>query len=133
LAVFPAGTLNHFATDLGLPTLKSTADSVEAGCGGTVDLGRIAVGGSAGAGDPSTYFLNTFSIGAYPELVRAREARETYLGKWPAPCVGLLRVLADGTPSEVTVDGQHRRLCLLFAGNGRYDPRLRHLLRSQPR
>lgn len=122
LAVFPAGTLNHFATDLGLPTLKSTADSVEAGCGGTVDLGRITVDGGAGAAGPSTYFLNTFSIGAYPELVRAREARETYLGKWPALCVGLLRVLADGTPSEVTIDGQHRRLWLLFAGNGRYDP-----------
>ncbi|MFF3245884.1 diacylglycerol/lipid kinase family protein [Streptomyces sp. NPDC002870] len=71
---------------------------------------------------PSTYFLNTFSIGSYPELVRAREARETYLGKWPAFCVGLLRVLADGTPSKVTIDGQHRRLWLLFAGNGRYDP-----------
>ncbi|MEV6171352.1 diacylglycerol kinase family protein [Streptomyces sp. NPDC051954] len=117
LAVFPAGTLNHFATDLGLPTLKSTADAVEAGCGGAVDLGRVTSADGAG-----TYFLNTFSIGVYPELVRAREARERRLGKWPALAVGLLRVLADGTPSQVTVDGRHRRLWLLFAGNSRYDP-----------
>ncbi|MFD9561020.1 diacylglycerol/lipid kinase family protein [Streptomyces sp. NPDC059994] len=116
LAVFPGGTLNHFAADLGLPTLKDTAEAVEAGRGGTVDLGRITGDGNC------TYFLNTFSIGVYPELVRAREARETSLGKWPALAVGLLRVLADGTPIDVTVDGQPRRLWLLFAGNSRYDP-----------
>ncbi|WP_267913078.1 diacylglycerol kinase family protein, partial [Streptomyces sp. N35] len=116
LAVFPGGTLNHFATDLGLPTLKSTADAVEAGCGGAVDLGRVTGDG------PGRYFLNTFSIGVYPELVRAREAREAHLGKWPALCVGLVRVLADGTPTEVTIDGRRRRLWLLFAGNSRYEP-----------
>lgn len=117
LAVFPAGTLNHFAADLGFATLQSTADAVEAGCGGAVDLGRVT-----SAGGVSTYFLNTFSIGVYPELFRAREAREGRLGKWPALCIGLLRVLADGTPSQITVDGRHRRLWLLFAGNSRYDP-----------
>ncbi|MDG4861070.1 diacylglycerol kinase family protein [Streptomyces sp. T-3] len=116
LAVFPGGTLNHFAADLGLPTLKSTADAVEAGHGGAVDLGRVTGDG------PGTYFLNTFSIGVYPELVRAREAREARLGKWPALCVGLLRVLADGSSREVTIDGRRRRLWLLFAGNSRYEP-----------
>ncbi|WP_438291037.1 diacylglycerol/lipid kinase family protein [Streptomyces sp. HUAS TT7] len=116
LAVFPAGTLNHFATDLGLPTLKDTADAVEEGTGGAVDLGRITGDGR------DTYFLNTFSIGVYPELVRARESREASIGKWPALAVGLFRVLADGTPIEVSVDGQPRRLWLLFAGNSRYDP-----------
>ncbi|MER5305763.1 diacylglycerol kinase family protein [Streptomyces lasiicapitis] len=116
LAVFPGGTLNHFAADLGLPTLRDTADAIEAGCGGTVDLGRITGDGT------STYFLNTFSIGVYPELVRAREARETSLGKWPALAIGLLHVLADGAPIDVTLDGQPRQLWLLFAGNSRYDP-----------
>lgn len=117
LAVFPAGTLNHFAADLGLTTLQSTADAVEAGRGGAVDLGRVTSADGTG-----TYFLNTFSIGVYPELVRAREARESRLGKWPALCVGLLRVLADGTPRKVVIDGRRRRLWLLFAGNSRYDP-----------
>ncbi|MEV6551771.1 diacylglycerol kinase family protein [Streptomyces sp. NPDC051597] len=118
LAVFPGGTLNHFAADLGLPTVKDTAEAVEAGRGGTVDLGRV---NGDGDGD-CTYFLNTFSIGVYPELVRAREARETSLGKWPALALGLLRVLADGTPIDVALDGQPRRLWLLFVGNSRYDP-----------
>jgi undecaprenyl-diphosphatase len=90
---------------------------VEAGCGGAVDLGRVT-----GDDGRSTHFLNTFSIGVYPELVRVREALGTRVGKWPALAVGLVRVLADGRPSEVTVDGQPRRLWLLFAGNGRYDP-----------
>ncbi|QEU90778.1 phosphoesterase [Streptomyces kanamyceticus] len=116
LAVFPGGTLNHFAADLGLPTLKEAADAVEAGHGGTVDLGRITGDGTC------AYFLNTFSIGVYPELVRAREARETSLGTWPALAIGLLRVLAEGAPINVTLDGQPRRLWLLFAGNSRYDP-----------
>lgn len=116
LAVFPGGTLNHFAADLGLPTLKAAADAVESGRGGTVDLGRIT-----GDGD-CLYFLNTFSIGVYPELVRAREARETALGKWPALAIGLLRVLADGAPIDVELDGHPRRLWLLFAGNSRYHP-----------
>lgn len=116
LAVFPGGTLNHFAADLGLVTLQEAADALEAGRAGTVDLGRVTGDGSC------AYFLNTFSIGVYPELVRAREARETALGKWPALAVGLLRVLADGTPVDVTLDGRPRRLWLLFAGNGRYDP-----------
>ncbi|MFG2344751.1 diacylglycerol/lipid kinase family protein [Streptomyces phaeochromogenes] len=71
-AVFPGGTLNRFAADLGLTTPKDTADAVEAGCGGAVDLGRVTTEGGAD-GDSSTYFLNTFNIGVYPEFVRARE------------------------------------------------------------
>ncbi|MFE0171014.1 diacylglycerol/lipid kinase family protein [Streptomyces sp. NPDC059002] len=121
LAVFPGGTLNHFAADLGLRTLQDTAAAVEAGHGGAIDLGRVTADGTSGR-TPVTYFLNTFSIGVYPELVRAREAREARLGKWPALGVGLVRVLTGATPTEVTVDGRRRRLWLLFAGNSRYDP-----------
>ncbi|GAA2436651.1 hypothetical protein ACFPFX_37700 [Streptomyces mauvecolor] len=84
--------------------MRDTADAVEAGTGGAVDLGRVTGDG------PDTYFLNTFSIGVHPELVRARESREASIGKWPALAVGLSRVLADGTPIEVSVDGQPRRL-----------------------
>ncbi|MFJ4642752.1 diacylglycerol kinase family protein [Streptomyces bobili] len=80
LAVFPVGTLNHFAADLGLATLESTADAVEAGRGGAVDLGRVTAAGGAG-----TYFLNTFGIGVYPELVRAGKPAR---GAWASgpPC-----------------------------------------------
>ena len=126
LAVLPAGTLNHFAADLGIFTLGSAAEAIEAGCGGSVDLGRItgsSRGGRPGADGPARgYFLNTFGMGIYPELVRARESLEKYLGKWPALGVGLLRVLAQGSPVRAVVDGERKSLWLLFAGNGRYDP-----------
>lgn len=117
LAVFPGGTLNHFSADLGLFTLQDTAAAVRAGHGGAVDLGRIT---TAGRGDDR--FLNTFSIGVYPELVQAREELEKYLGKWPALAVGLVRVLAHGRPTRLVIDGRPRTVWMLFAGNGRYDP-----------
>jgi undecaprenyl-diphosphatase len=117
LAVFPCGTLNHFATDLGLVDLRATADAVEAGQAHAVDLGRVR---SAAA---KHYFLNTFVIGAYPELVRIRKPLEKTVGKWPALAAGMLLVAARGETFEVTIDGQRRRLWLLFVGNGRYEPR----------
>ncbi|PYC74495.1 phosphoesterase [Streptomyces tateyamensis] len=125
LAVFPGGTLNHFTADLGIHSVQHTADAVVNGHGGSVDLGRITPKGAAGAeeGEPEpAYFLNTFSIGVYPELVRARESLEKHLGKWPALAIGLVRVLAQGTPTRAVVNGKERSLWLLFAGNGRYDP-----------
>ncbi|WP_037606249.1 diacylglycerol/lipid kinase family protein [Streptacidiphilus rugosus] len=120
LAVFPAGTLNHFAADIGLFTIADTAAAVRNGHGGSVDLGRVARTG--GKNENTGYFLNTFSIGIYPELVRTRESLERGLGKWPALALGLVRVLAEADPVEVELDGRRRRLWLLFAGNGRYDP-----------
>lgn len=127
LAVFPGGTLNHFAADLGIFTVQDLVGAVQEGHGGSVDLGRATSKGSTDdpdrQGDPATtYFLNTFSIGVYPELVQARESLEKHLGKWPALGVGLLRVLARGKPTRAVINGRERSLWLLFAGNGRYDP-----------
>ena len=119
LAVFPTGTLNHFAADLGVFTLGDAVAAVQEGHGGSVDLGRVT---PVGDGTGAVSFLNTFSIGVYPELVRARESLQKYLGKWPALGVGLIRVLAQGQPTRVVIDGKERNLWLLFAGNGRYDP-----------
>ncbi|MHA6761344.1 bifunctional phosphatase PAP2/diacylglycerol kinase family protein [Streptacidiphilus sp. PAMC 29251] len=126
LAVFPGGTLNHFAADLGIFTLQDAVDAVQGGHGGSVDLGRVTPKGATNGrseGEPeAAYFLNTFSIGVYPELVHARESLQKYLGKWPALGVGLVRVLAQGRPTRAVIDGKERSLWLLFAGNGRYDP-----------
>ena len=63
LAVFPRGTLNHFAGALGLTSDTDTARAVEAGNAGAVDVGDIN-------GLP---FLNTASVGGYPQLVRRRD------------------------------------------------------------
>jgi undecaprenyl-diphosphatase len=117
LAVFPAGTLNHFGADVGLDSARDTAEAVELGRAGSVDLGRVV----REDGTPA-YFLNTFSVGVYPELVRFRETLEAGIGKWPALAVGLVKVMARSQPVRITVNGRRRRVWLLFAGNGHYDP-----------
>lgn len=117
LAVFPSGTLNHFALDVGVPDFESTAVAVGGGEAVAVDIGVARTGTGQ-----DVRFLNTFSIGIYPELVRLREVLEQRWGKWPAAAVALARVLRTARPIEVVVDGAPRRLWLLFAGNGRYVP-----------
>jgi undecaprenyl-diphosphatase len=113
LAVFPAGTLNHFAGDLGIDDVDEVLRSVAEG-----SAVEICVA-TAGKG---LHFLNTFSIGLYPELVRRREARERVIGKWPALAVALTEVLGRAEPTELEVDGERRRVWLLFGGNGRFHP-----------
>ncbi|MFE9407123.1 diacylglycerol/lipid kinase family protein [Streptomyces sp. NPDC006530] len=142
LAVFPGGTFNHFAGDLGNQTMEDVARAIKAGDAVTADVGRAssptrpgtppgqgarkdAPGPSADAtasGDQQQLFLNTFSIGVYSELVHARERLEKRIGKWPALFVGLAKVLATGSPLSVVINGRPRRLWLLFAGNGIYHP-----------
>ncbi|MET8227146.1 phosphatase PAP2 family protein [Streptomyces sp. NPDC005301] len=117
LAVFPGGTLNHFALDVGVPEFEDTAVAVTRGEAVAVDIGV-----AASATGEEVRFLNTFSIGFYPELVRIREHLEKRWGKWPAAAVATARVLRTSTPVELRVDGRPRRLWLLFAGNGRYLP-----------
>ncbi|MFF2041546.1 bifunctional phosphatase PAP2/diacylglycerol kinase family protein [Kitasatospora sp. NPDC058170] len=116
LAVFPGGTLNHFALDLGIESPDATAAAVEAGAACGVDLG-LAVDDTE-----RRVFLNTFSLGVYPELVRLRESLEGRLGKWPALAVAVARALATAEPVTVEAAGRSHRLWLLFAGNGAYDP-----------
>jgi undecaprenyl-diphosphatase len=116
LAIFPAGTLNHFAADLGLDAVEDVADAVASG-----EAAEVCVGSAVPDGD-DLFFLNTFSIGLYPEMVARREKRERWLGKWPALAVALAEVLHAAEPLVIDVDGEPRRLWLLFGGNGRYHP-----------
>ncbi|WP_059013489.1 bifunctional phosphatase PAP2/diacylglycerol kinase family protein [Streptomyces specialis] len=123
LAVFPGGTLNHFALDTGIETFEDTAAAVRSGDAIAVDLGRIRpAGGSTG---PATHFLNTFSLGIYPDVVRLREALEPLerrIGKWPVAALSLARVLRTARPLQVELNGRPHKLWLLFAGNGLYSP-----------
>jgi diacylglycerol kinase family enzyme/membrane-associated phospholipid phosphatase len=116
LAVVPAGTLNHFAAELGIDDADDIAAAVQRG-----EAVEISVGSAAPDGD-DLYFLNTFSLGTYPELVRRRERRERWLGKWGALAVALAEVLGRAEPLHIEVDDQPRRVWLLFGGNGRYHP-----------
>ncbi|MFG2126327.1 bifunctional phosphatase PAP2/diacylglycerol kinase family protein [Streptomyces sp. NPDC048751] len=115
LAVVPGGTLNHFALDLSVEDVRDLARAVRGGEGVRVDVGRFTCGARQGV------FLNTCSLGVYPELVRERERWSGRIGGWPAGVLAALRVLrADRHPLEAEVGGRAHPLWLLFAGNGTY-------------
>lgn len=118
LAVFPGGTLNHFARDAGVGDISSTADAIGDGTAELVDLGTVGVDGN-----PALTFVNTASLGGYPDSVRLRERWQPRLGKWPAAALAMARVLASAEPLPVTIDGVPRSVWMLFVGNGRYSPR----------
>ncbi|MFN8052225.1 MAG: diacylglycerol kinase family protein [Acidimicrobiales bacterium] len=112
LLVIPGGTLNHFARDLGVDTIDAAIDAFHRGRLHRIDVGRID-------GRP---FLNTASIGGYPELVDERERLEGRLGKWLALAVAMVRVTRRIEPTLLTIDGVDRDVWLIFVGNCVYDP-----------
>lgn len=101
LAILPAGTLNHFAKDHGIPT----------------DLGKAAliasdgpvVGADIGYLNESV-FLNTSSLGAYVTFVRERERLEKYLGYSIASVIAFAKMMAEIRTFSVTleVEGEKR-------------------------
>ncbi|MFD8373415.1 bifunctional phosphatase PAP2/diacylglycerol kinase family protein [Streptomyces sp. NPDC059688] len=115
LAVLPGGTLNHFAYDLHVEDERDLARAIRHGEAVRVDAGRFVTSDGEGL------FLNTLSLGVYPELVRERERWSHRIGGWPAGLLGTLKVLrADQHPLEVELGGERRPLWLLFVGNGVY-------------
>jgi diacylglycerol kinase family enzyme/membrane-associated phospholipid phosphatase len=129
LMVVPTGTLNHFARDVGVYDLQEAVDATGAGEAVAVDLGLVDVHPGRGT-DPETgevvrarSFLNTASLGSYPDLVRLREQWETRWGKWPAFAVALVAVLRRAEPVQIRIDGQWLSVWFLFVGNGPYHPR----------
>ncbi|MFJ2171875.1 bifunctional phosphatase PAP2/diacylglycerol kinase family protein [Streptomyces sp. NPDC087851] len=117
LAVFPGGTLNHFAYDLGIESVHDTCRALTAGDAVRIDLGRFTPG--PGGGEPG-HFVNTFSLGVYPELVRVREQWAPRIGGWPAGVLAAARVLRGEHQIDAEFEGRRRSLWLLFAGNGIY-------------
>ncbi|WP_282701247.1 bifunctional phosphatase PAP2/diacylglycerol kinase family protein [Streptomyces sp. CC219B] len=115
LAVLPGGTLNHFAYDLGVEDVRDLTRALVRGHAVRVDAGRFRCAERQGV------FLNTCSLGVYPELVRERDRWSHRIGSWPAGVLAALRVLrADGHPLEARLGSDARPLWLLFAGNGTY-------------
>jgi diacylglycerol kinase family enzyme/membrane-associated phospholipid phosphatase len=112
LVVFPAGTLNHFAHDLGIEVMDDAVEAVRKGEAVSVDVGVIA----------DRPFLNTASIGSYVDLVDAREKLEGRIGKWPAVAVALFKVLRRAEPVHIEINGESRRIWMAFIGNCRYNP-----------
>ncbi|WP_314244652.1 bifunctional phosphatase PAP2/diacylglycerol kinase family protein [Streptomyces sp. DSM 40907] len=116
LAVFPGGTLNHFAMDFGLAGAEATCEAVAQGQAVRVGVGRF----SPGPGGEPGYFLNNFSIGAYPELLGHRLHWAPRIGGGPAALLAAWRVLRSQRPVRLRLAGRPRSVWLLFAGNGTY-------------
>lgn len=99
LAVLPAGTLNHFARDHGIPTDLAQAAKVAGGpIVETADAGFV--------GDE--IFLNTSSIGAYVTFMRVRERLEKRFGYRVASFLAFLRTFFSMRrfAVEIEVDGK---------------------------
>jgi diacylglycerol kinase family enzyme len=119
LAILPAGTLNHFAQDLGLPTDLDEAVRVAAGtvtrC---IDVAEVN----------GRLFLNTSSVGVYVTFVRTREHLERRLGYWLASAAAALRILARLRSFRVTLEvddvEQEYLTPLVFIGVGERELRL---------
>jgi undecaprenyl-diphosphatase len=113
LLVVPAGTFNHFARDIGL---EDVADAVAA----LADGRAVRIDVAEAAGRP---FLNTASVGSYPEFVATRERWEQRLGKPLAAVLAMTHVARSCPPLEVQIDGEPHELVMFFVGNGAYEPR----------
>jgi undecaprenyl-diphosphatase len=111
--VLPAGTLNHFARDVGVETVGEAASAVVSGAAVQVDV--AAVNG--------TPFLNTSSIGAYPEMVRRRDRLSGRMGQWLALTVAAAQTMRHGSPVSLVVNGRPLSVWILFVGNCCYTPR----------
>jgi diacylglycerol kinase family enzyme/membrane-associated phospholipid phosphatase len=122
LVVVPAGTLNHFARDVGVYDLQEAVDATGAGEAVAVHLGLVEVRRADGS-TATRNFLNTASLGCYPDLVRLRDRWRARWGKWPAFALALITVLRRATPVELSLDGVRHSVWILFVGNGPYHPR----------
>jgi diacylglycerol kinase family enzyme/membrane-associated phospholipid phosphatase len=113
LAVFPAGTLNHFAKDIGCDTMGKTVEAIRRGSVACVDLVCL---------NESQIVINTASIGAYPTFVRQREKLEKRIGKPLAGFYAMLHTLRSDQPVRVRYDNKTLLTSLFFLGNSVYLP-----------
>jgi diacylglycerol kinase family enzyme len=113
LAILPAGTLNHFARDHGVPTDPARAlDLARTGGARPVDVGWVN----------DRLFINTSSVGVYVTFVRARERLERYVGYRLASLVAAIQAMLRVKRFRVVVEaeGQARAYDtpLVFVGVG---------------
>lgn len=119
LAILPGGTLNHFATDLGISTdAKEALECAATGTARAVDVGSVN----------GRVFLNTSSVGAYVHFVKVREYLERRFGYRIASTLAALRALVQlrKLAVEVEVDGARRsyRTPVVFIGVGERELKL---------
>jgi undecaprenyl-diphosphatase len=113
LAVFPCGTFNHFAKDIGCDTVGKTIDAIRRGSVSCVDMVCLNEGHMV---------INTASIGAYPAFVQTREKLEHKIGKPLAGLYAMLKTLGQDEPVRITYDNKTVQTSLFFLGNSTYLP-----------
>ncbi|MGV0853017.1 bifunctional phosphatase PAP2/diacylglycerol kinase family protein [Mycolicibacterium phlei] len=113
LAVFPGGTFNHFAKDIGCDTVQATVEAIRSGSVACVDLVCL---------NEKKMVLNTASIGAYPAFVQTRERYEHRIGKPLAGLYAMWHTLRAGEPVRIRYDNKTLQTSLFFLGNSTYLP-----------
>lgn len=112
LAVFAGGTFNHFAKDARVPEIADTVRAVEEGWTTQVDVATMN----------DKIFLNTSSIGNYPEFVTERERLQPRYGKRLAAVLATYRLMREQPEVHLRIDGEDVRTLLFFVGNSQYQP-----------
>ena len=117
LGVLPAGTLNHFARDLGIPTdLEGAVAAIAQGAPVDVDVGEVN----------GRTFVNNASLGLYPQIVRHRKRRQELYGhgKYWAMLGATLTVLGRNPFLRLKLQLDDRvercRTPFVFIGNNDY-------------
>lgn len=113
LAVFPAGTFNHFAKDIGCDTAATTAAAIQSGTASCVDIVCL---------NERQMVVNTASVGAYPQFVQTREKLEHRIGKALAGIYAMFHTLRSAEPVRISYDNQTLQTSLFFLGNSVYLP-----------
>lgn len=113
LAVFPGGTFNHFAKDIGCDTVAKTVDAIKRGHVTCIDVVAL--------NDTDTV-INTASIGAYPSFVRTREKLERKIGKPLAGIYAMFHTLRRDQPVRISYDNVTLQTSMFFLGNSVYLP-----------
>jgi diacylglycerol kinase family enzyme len=117
LGVFPLGTFNHFARDLGIPLgPDAAATAIARGRPKRIDVGAVN----------DRIFVNNCSLGVYPDIVRERESlRQQGHRKWTAFAIASARVLRNSRGLIVTITAgtstSRVRTPFLFVGNNQYE------------
>jgi diacylglycerol kinase family enzyme/membrane-associated phospholipid phosphatase len=113
LAVFPGGTFNHFAKDIGCDSVAKTVEAIRRGSVACVDLVCL---------NEEQLVVNTASIGAYPRFVRTRERLEHKIGKPLAGLYAMFHTLRRDQPVRISYDNKTLQTSLVFVGNSTYLP-----------
>jgi diacylglycerol kinase family enzyme/membrane-associated phospholipid phosphatase len=122
MVLVPAGTLNHFARDVGVETIEEAQAATRAGSVIVCDAAEVDVTDRNGGTEHAVY-VNTASLGGYPETVRLREKLEPRWPKLVATFLATTRTLRSAKPMTLMLNGRKHTVWMLFVGNGSYEPK----------